>query len=175
MTYAWLLQVKEYENNPQGQRSRSNVINFQTLLAFTIGHSPTKLQFPTSSFRDFLKTDRLTDRQTDAAITIPARSIAGAQIINAGQVYVTGLCNALNSFYLCLFQRKLYSTEKPVLQSKSHETYFYFLWLLLCFLLCQKMRRLRGLSIVATIASSQQFRSLALGADTSGSPSGSAP
>jgi len=43
---------------------RSNVTNFQTLLAFTMGHIPTKLhQFQTSSFRDFVRTDA----QTDAA------------------------------------------------------------------------------------------------------------
>jgi len=32
---------KKYENSCQGQRSRSNVTNFQPLLAFTMGHMPT--------------------------------------------------------------------------------------------------------------------------------------
>jgi len=41
--------LKKYENSSQGQRSRSNVTKFQSLLAFTTGHIPTKLhQFPTS-------------------------------------------------------------------------------------------------------------------------------
>jgi len=39
----------------QGQRSRSNVTNFQPLLAFTVGHIPTKLhQFLTCNLRDLL-------------------------------------------------------------------------------------------------------------------------
>jgi len=46
----------------------SNVTNFQTLLAFTMWHIRTNLhQFLISSFRDFVRTDRLTDAQTDAA------------------------------------------------------------------------------------------------------------
>jgi len=70
---AWM---KKYENSSQGQRSRSNVINFQPLLAFTTGHIPTKLhRLPTSSFRDFLRTDRRTNWLTDAAKNIPARSV----------------------------------------------------------------------------------------------------
>jgi len=41
-----------------------------------MGHIPTKLhQFPTSNFRDFVQTDRQTPPKT-----IPARSIAGAQV-----------------------------------------------------------------------------------------------
>jgi len=43
-----------------------------------MGHIPTKLQrFPTSSFRDLLWTDRL----TDTAKTVHAGSIDGAQLI----------------------------------------------------------------------------------------------
>jgi len=39
----------------------SNVTNFEPLLAFTMGHIPTKLhQFLFSSFRDFVWTDRQT-------------------------------------------------------------------------------------------------------------------
>jgi len=42
--------------------SRSNVTYFQALLVFTMVHIPTKLhQFPTRSFRDFVRTDRRTD------------------------------------------------------------------------------------------------------------------
>jgi len=63
MRYVW--QIKKYENSYQGQRSRSNVTNFKTLLAFTTRHIPTKLhQFLTGSFRDFVRTAH---RQTDAA------------------------------------------------------------------------------------------------------------
>jgi len=59
-------EMKKYETNSQGQRSRSNVTNFQPRLAFTIGHIPTKLhQFLISSFRDFMRKVRQTDRQTD--------------------------------------------------------------------------------------------------------------
>jgi len=60
MTWAW--QMKTYENSSQGQRS--NVTNFQSLLAFLMGHIPTMLhRFPTSSFRDTQTTPK----------TIPAR------------------------------------------------------------------------------------------------------
>jgi len=56
--------LEKYKNSSQGQRSRSNVINFQQLLAFTMRHILTKLhQFPTSSFRDFLRTDIQTHRR----------------------------------------------------------------------------------------------------------------
>jgi len=56
----------KYENSSQGQKSRSYVTNFQPLLAFTVGHIFTKLhRFLISSFRDFLQTDRRTNRQTD--------------------------------------------------------------------------------------------------------------
>jgi len=59
--------IQKYENSSQGQRSRSNVTNFQTLLAFTMGHIPIKLhRFPTSSFREFLRTDAQMHRQTDS-------------------------------------------------------------------------------------------------------------
>jgi len=55
---------KKYLNSSQNQRSRLNIINFQTLLAFTMGHIPTKLhQFLISSFRDFVRTDAQTDRR----------------------------------------------------------------------------------------------------------------
>jgi len=49
----------------QGQRSRSNVTNFQSLVAFIMGHIPTKLHwFLTSSIRDFLRqTYSLTERR----------------------------------------------------------------------------------------------------------------
>jgi len=58
--------IDKYENSYQGQRSRSNVTNFRSLLAFTVGHIPTKLhRFPTSSFRDFVQTDR--HKQTNVA------------------------------------------------------------------------------------------------------------
>jgi len=46
--------LNRYEINSQGQRSRSNITNFQSLLAFIVGHVPTKLhRFPTSSFWNF--------------------------------------------------------------------------------------------------------------------------
>jgi len=73
--------MKKYLNSSQGQRSRSNVTDFQSLLAFTVGHTSTKLhQFLISSFRDFVWTDRCTDRQMPPK-TIPARSIAGMQVL----------------------------------------------------------------------------------------------
>jgi len=63
------------KNSSQGQSLRSNVTNFQSLLAFTMGHIPTKLhQFLTSSYRDFVRTDTAKDRQTPPK-TIPARSM----------------------------------------------------------------------------------------------------
>jgi len=41
----------------------SNVTNFQTLLAFTMGHTPTKVhQILTSSFGDFVQMGTQTDR-----------------------------------------------------------------------------------------------------------------
>jgi len=56
--------VKKYENSSQGQRSRSNVTNFQGLLAVTTRHSPTTLhQFLACSFRDFTRTDTPTYRR----------------------------------------------------------------------------------------------------------------
>jgi len=58
--------MKKYENNSQGQRSRSNVTNFRPLLAFIMGHISTKLrQFLISSFRDFVQIDRQTDAAKD--------------------------------------------------------------------------------------------------------------
>jgi len=45
-------------------KSSHYVTNFESLLAFTIGHIPTKLhQFLISSFRDFVHTDRRTDKR----------------------------------------------------------------------------------------------------------------
>jgi len=59
--------------NVKGQRS--NVTNFQPLLAFTMGHIPTMLhQFLIISFRNFVRIDRQTDTQTPPK-TIPARSM----------------------------------------------------------------------------------------------------
>jgi len=50
--------LKKYDNSSQGQRSESNVTNFEPLQAFTIGHISTKLhQFLIYSFRDFMRTD----------------------------------------------------------------------------------------------------------------------
>jgi len=55
-------EMKKYKNSSQGQRSGSNVTNFQSLVAFIVGHIPTKLhQFLISSFRDLARTDRRTD------------------------------------------------------------------------------------------------------------------
>jgi len=67
----------KYENSSQRQRSWTKyVTNFQSLLAFTVGHIPIKLhQFLISSYRYFVRTD--IDAQTDAQTpprTIPARS-----------------------------------------------------------------------------------------------------
>jgi len=56
--------MKKYENNDQGQRSSSNFTNFQSLLAFTVMHIPTKLhQFLICSFRDFLQRETHRHRQ----------------------------------------------------------------------------------------------------------------
>jgi len=58
--------VKKDKNSFQGQESRSNVTNFQSLLTFTVGHIPTKLyQFLISSFRGFVRTDTQMQRQMD--------------------------------------------------------------------------------------------------------------
>jgi len=76
---------KKSDNSSQGQRSKSNVTNSQPLLAFTIGHIPTKLhQFLISSFQDFVRQKVLvlgewvlsgrTDTKTPLKTT-PARSI----------------------------------------------------------------------------------------------------
>jgi len=57
---------KKYENSSQGERS--NLTNFQPLLAFTIEQIPAKFhQFLISSFRDFVETDAQIHRQTDSA------------------------------------------------------------------------------------------------------------
>jgi len=65
---------KKYENNLQGVRSRSNITNFQSLLAITIVHIPAKLhQFLIISFRDFVQTDAQTPPNTPLC-----RSIASA-------------------------------------------------------------------------------------------------
>jgi len=67
--------LEKYENSSQCQKSTPNVTNFQLLLAFPMGHILTKLhRFPTSSFRDFLRTDAQTHRQTPPKI-IPACSM----------------------------------------------------------------------------------------------------
>jgi len=67
-------------------KTRSNFINFQPHLVFTMVHIPTKLhQSPISSFGDFLRTDAQTDAQTPPE-TIPARSIAGTQVTSDLQV-----------------------------------------------------------------------------------------
>jgi len=59
-------EFEKYENGSQDHRSRSNVTNFQSLLAFTMGHIPTKLdQFVNSSFFRFCA-DVQTDRDTQA-------------------------------------------------------------------------------------------------------------
>jgi len=52
LTVEWYMygKWKKYENSSQGQRWRSNVTNFQSLLALTMAHIPTKLyRFLTSS------------------------------------------------------------------------------------------------------------------------------
>jgi len=73
---AQITTTKTLKVKGQGQRSRSNVNNFRPLLAFSMGHIPTKLhRILTSSFRDVLLTDAQTHRQTPPK-TIPARSSA---------------------------------------------------------------------------------------------------
>jgi len=66
-----------------------------------MGHILTKLQFPTSSFRGSLLTDiyRLTDRQTPAK-TIPARSIAGAQVIKISLTVTIITCAFAENIYV---------------------------------------------------------------------------
>jgi len=67
----YIARIEKYENSSQGQKSRSNVTDFQSLLAFTMVHIPTKLhRFLISSFRDFVRTHRQTPPKT-----IPARSM----------------------------------------------------------------------------------------------------
>jgi len=56
------LELKKYKNSSQGQRSRSEVTNFEPLLAFSVGHISNELhQFLVSSFQDFMRTDPQTD------------------------------------------------------------------------------------------------------------------
>jgi len=57
-----LPEVEKYEKSSQGQRSKSNVTNFQLLLAFTMTHMPVRSHQLLASFFIFY---RLTDRQTD--------------------------------------------------------------------------------------------------------------
>jgi len=69
--------AEKYQNSSQGQRSRSNVTNFQPLLVFTMGHIRTKLhQFLTRGFQDFVWTDRRTDRHHQKQYLLAA----GAQV-----------------------------------------------------------------------------------------------
>jgi len=66
--------MKKYENSFQGQRSI--VTRFQSLLAFTMGHIPTKLhQFLIGSFRNFVRTDTQTQNTQMLPKTIPACSM----------------------------------------------------------------------------------------------------
>jgi len=61
-------------------KSQSEMSPTSNLLAVTTGHIRTKLhQFLISSFRDFVPTDTQAQPKT-----IPARSIAGAQVITEG-------------------------------------------------------------------------------------------
>jgi len=63
---------KTYENNSQGQRSKSNVTNLPPLRAFPVGHIHIKRhRFSTSSFRDFVRTDI----QIDTDIQMPPKTI----------------------------------------------------------------------------------------------------
>jgi len=49
--YGITSEMEKYENSSQGQRSTSNVTNFQSLLAFTMGHIHIKLhRFPANTF-----------------------------------------------------------------------------------------------------------------------------
>jgi len=50
------------------QRSRSNITNFQPLLAFPMGYIPTKLhRFLAGNFRDFVRTDTAPPPKTTPA------------------------------------------------------------------------------------------------------------
>jgi len=77
--------------------SRSNFTNFQPLLAFLMGHIPTKLHrsavFKILCGQTDAHTHTHTDRQTPAK-TIPACSIAGAQVY---------LINSITSYFWCLY------------------------------------------------------------------------
>jgi len=62
LRHSKLLTVTNEKKYEYSSRSRSNVTKFQTLLAFTMGHIPTKLhQFLISSFQDSVQTDRHTE------------------------------------------------------------------------------------------------------------------
>jgi len=69
---------KKYENNCQGQRSRSNVTNLQPLSAFIMDIFLSLHQFLVSSSQDFVWTDTQTDRRRQKQY-LPA---ACAQVIN---------------------------------------------------------------------------------------------
>jgi len=65
--------------------SKSNVTNFQTLLAFTTRHIPIKLhQFLISSFPDFLWTERVRNRQTDTQRQMPLERITARSMRTRG-------------------------------------------------------------------------------------------
>jgi len=83
--------MKKYENSSQGQRSRSNVTNFQPFPVFPMAHIPTKLhRFSTSSFRDFVRTDTQTHRRRQKQYLLAACAQANILII-MWSVYVTRL------------------------------------------------------------------------------------
>jgi len=80
-------QIKKYENNSQGQSSRSNLAKFQSFLVFTMGRIRTTLHhFLISNFQDFVRTDRCRKKQYLLA--------AGAQVII--------LSRGITQFYLGL-------------------------------------------------------------------------
>jgi len=67
-------ETEKNENSSQGQRS--NITNFEPLLAFTVRHIPSKLhQFPTSSFWDFVRTDAQTDRRGQKQYLLTAQLV----------------------------------------------------------------------------------------------------
>jgi len=62
--------IKDELKKNKSQKSRSNVTNFAPVLAFTMGHIPTKLhQFLTGIFQDIVQTDRRTDSKTQQTHT----------------------------------------------------------------------------------------------------------
>jgi len=83
-------------------KTRSNVINSQPLPQSTVIHIPTKLhQFPTNSFRDFMRTDRQTDAETPPKTT-PSRS----------------RCAANNNIFITIADKTLRRT--PVMQNSTY-------------------------------------------------------